>query len=198
MTMKKVLLVALLATTGLSAQVAAVRNGIAVAVETNVQTNILVEDNSVEAVRADHEERRYSQMLNNIANARASRLSNWFDKPFYGTDLSQYKYLVLLPPRKHHKDIKRNLKKKMKGLPIEYINVQGPHQTHKRMPKEIKQNPDQVLWLTVDLRAPYLVETYMQIYNSRGELLYSMGKEAFSASPAFKILKNELEFALLF
>lgn len=61
-----------------------------------------------------------------IQDARRARISNWVDKPF-SSSLSQYKYLILLPPRKHHKDIKRNLKKKMKGLPLEYVNVQEPY-----------------------------------------------------------------------
>ena len=174
--------------------------GVGVAVENNLQVNtsVNVEDNSVEAVKEYWSQKRYSDAMANIQRARENRISSWVNKPFSGEDLSSYKYLILLPPRKHHKDIKRNLKKKMKGIPIEYVNVQEPNKTHDRMPKEVRTNPDEVLYLTVDLRAPYLVETYMQIYNSYGDLIYSLGHEAMSASSAFKILKNELEFALLF
>ena len=86
----------------------------------------------------------------------------------------------------------------MKGLPITYVNVQKPYETHSKLPEQIKANPNSTLWLTVDLRAPYLVETYMQIYNSNGELIYSMGKEALSAASAFKNLRNDLDFALSF
>lgn len=86
----------------------------------------------------------------------------------------------------------------MKGLNIEYVNVQEPYKTHDRFPEAMKKNPEQVLYLTVDLRAPYLVETYMQIYDSYGKLIYSMGREAMAAGPAFKTLRNELDFAMMF
>lgn len=170
-----------------------------VGIENNVsvETNILVEDKSVEAVNAYWSQKRHSEAIAAIQEARTARISRWVDKPF-SESLSQYKYLILLPPRKHHKDIKRNLKKKMKGLPIEYVNVQEPYKTHNKFPEAVRKNPEQVLYLTVDLRAPYLVETYMQIYDSYGKLIYSMGKEAMAASPAFKILRNELDFAMMY
>ena len=162
------------------------------------ETNVLVEDKSVEAVNAYWTQKNYSEAMARIQEARVSRISNWVDKSFYGQDLSKYKYIILLPPRKHHKDIKRNLKKRMKGLPMEYVNVSEPYKTHDKLPKEVKTSPDEILYLTVDLRAPYLVETYIQIYDSYGKLIYSMGKEAFAANPAFKILREELDFALAF
>lgn len=152
----------------------------------------------IQVVNSNWNQKNYADAMARIQKARTARISNWVDKPFIGQDLSQYKYLVLLPPRKHHKDAKRNLFKKMKGLPIEYVNISKPYATHDKLPEELKKNPDQVLYLTVDLRAPYLVETYIQIYDSYGELIYSMGKEAWSAVPAFKILREELEFAFAF
>ena len=86
----------------------------------------------------------------------------------------------------------------MKGLQIEYVNVQEPYKTHDEFPEAVIKNPEQVLYLTVDLRAPYLVETYIQIYDSYRKLIYSMGKEAWAATPAFKILRQELDLALMF
>ena len=166
-------------------------------INVGVETNILVEDKSVEAVREYWSQKRYSEAMDRIQKARQERISNWVDKPFSGS-LAQYKYLILLPPRKHHKDIKRNLSKRMKGLPIEYVNFQEPYKTHNKLPEAVRKNPEQVLYLTVDLRAPYLVETYMQIYDSYGELIYSMGKEAWAAKPAFTILRNEIDYALMF
>ena len=163
----------------------------------SVKTNVTVEDNSVEAVKEYWSQKRHSEAIASIQSARSARISSWVDQPF-SESLSQYKYLILLPPRKHHKDIKRNLKKKMKGLSLEYVNVQEPHKTHDSFPEAVRKTPEQVLYLTVDCRAPYLVETYMQIYNSYGELIYSMGKEAWAATPAFKILRNELDFALMY
>ena len=163
----------------------------------NVKTNILVEDKSVEAVREFWSQKRHSEAMARIQDARIARISNWVDKPFTSS-LSQYKYLILLPPRKHHKDIKRNLKKKMKGLPLEYVNVQEPYKTHNKFPEAVRKNPEEVLYITVDCRAPYLVETYIQIYDSYGKLIYSMGKEAFAANAAFKILRNEIDFALMY
>jgi hypothetical protein len=168
-------------------------------IKNNVDVDVLVEDKSVEAVREYWDQKRFNDLMNNIQVARSNRISNWLNKPFsFYDEIRKYKYIVLIPPRKHHKDVKRNLKNKLKGLPITYINVIGPYQTHKQMPLEIRQNPESVLWLTVDLRAPYLVETYIQIYDSYGKLIYSMGKEAMSGSSAFKDFKNELSFALTF
>lgn len=169
-----------------------------IGVGVSVDNTVIVEDKSVEAVNAYWSQKRYSEAMNNIQRAREARISSWQNKPFLGQDLSRFKYMILLPPRKHHKDVKRNLIKKMKGLPITYVNVMEPHKTHDRMPEEVRSDPSSVLYLTVDLRAPYLVETYIQIYDSFGNLIYAMGREAMSANPAFKTLAQELEFALLF
>jgi hypothetical protein len=86
----------------------------------------------------------------------------------------------------------------MKGLPLEYVNVQEPYKTHNKFPEAVRKNPEEVLYITVDCRATYLVETYIQIYDSYGKLIYSMGKEAFAANSAFKILRNEIDFALMY
>ena len=142
--------------------------------------------------------RDYSSTVDKINAAREARISNWIDKPFFGQDLSNYEYLILLPPKKHHKDVKRNLLKKMKGLPITYVNVQKPNQTHEKIPKEVKSYPEKVLYVTVDVRATTLVDTYIQLYDSYGELIYSMGKSAFSTSSAFKSFREDLDFALKF
>lgn len=173
-------------------------NSQVIGVGVSVDNTVIVEDNSVEAVNAYWSQKRYSEAMNRIQQAREARISSWQNKPFLGQDLSRYKYMVLLPPRKHDKDVKRNLIKKMKGLPITYVNVMEPYKTHDRMPEEVRSDPSSILYLTVDLRAPYLVETYIQIYDSFGNLIYAMGREAMSANPAFKTLAEELEFALLF
>lgn len=169
-----------------------------IGVGVSVDNTVIVEDNSVEAVNAYWSQKRYSEAMNNIQRAREARISSWQNKSFLGQDLSTYKYIILLPPRKHHKDVKRNLVKKMRGLPITYVNVMEPYKTHDRMPEAVRTDPASVLYLTVDLRAPYLVETYIQLYDSFGNLIYAMGREAMSANPAFNTLAEELEFALLF
>ncbi len=201
--MKKLLVLLFFVSLGSLLQ-AQVINGNGVIVKQS--TDIKIEDKSVDAVKEHWRQKNtsdtrknISSAMANIAKARVARMKNWVDQPFeVGMDLSQYKYMVLLPPRKGHRDIKRNLIKKLKGLPITYVNTQEPYQTHEKMPKEIKDNPESVLWLTVDGRASDLVEIYIQLYNTNGDLIYSMGRAAMSGSSVFKTFKNELNFVYSF
>ena len=48
----------------------------------SVETNILVEDKSVEAVNAYWTQKRLSEAINAIQKARVERISRWVDKPF--------------------------------------------------------------------------------------------------------------------
>ena len=92
------------------------------------ETNVLVEDKSVEAVKEYWSQKRHSEAVARIQDARRARISSWVDKPF-SSSLSQYKYIILLPPRKHHKDIKRNLKIYLIGLPLEFVFVQEAYKS---------------------------------------------------------------------
>ena len=50
------------------------------------------------------------------------------------------------------------------------------------------------IYADIYCQAPYLVETYIRLYDNSGRLLYSFAKEALSASSAFKNLISDLTF----
>ena len=125
---------------------------------------------------------------------RVSAVTTFENKPLYGENLNQYKYFVLLPPKKYVRDIKRNLTKKWrKNLP-ELVITQKPYQTHNGLPDDLKANPNLAIYADIYCQAPYLVETYIRLYDNSGRLLYSFAKEALSASSAFKNLISDLTF----
>ena len=125
---------------------------------------------------------------------RESAVTTFENKPIYGENLNQYKYFVLLPPKKYERDIKRNLTKKwVKNLP-ELVITQKPYQTHNGFPEDLKANPNLGIYADIYCQAPYLVETYIRLYDNSGRLLYSYAKEALSASSAFKNLVSDLTF----
>ena len=109
-------------------------------------------------------------------------------------DFNKFKYIVLYNTPGAHRDVKRNFLKKIKGknYPI-YVNTEKPFKTHDEYPEDLKNNPELGIYLSSWANAPYMVNGYFQLYNYKGELLYSSAGEGWSFSSIAKSFLAYLE-----
>lgn len=172
--------------------------------DVNVSTNILVEDNSVEAVREKYRLESMSARSKRIREYRNARLSKWKNKELIDEDLSKIKYVFLFPPERFGGKITKRLKKNWKKSLPEYVYFGGKNSTHKSIPKDLKTNPEKVLYMYVDVSVSgSLVEgyiqtydTYIQLYDYTGKLVYANGNYDGFYSQAVNKLIADFEFAI--
>tara|TARA_B100001093_G_C26849831_1_gene1024594 strand:- start:2071 stop:2814 length:744 start_codon:yes stop_codon:yes gene_type:complete len=147
-----------------------------------------------------------------IREARNTKLSKWINKEFIGEDLSKYKYLFLMPsdnltfdkavlnanvPIKKFKKLWR----REKILPT-FVNIIGKHSTHKNIPSALKEKPESVLYMYLNVLTPtqdsFSQDTYIQLYDYRGNLIYANKKLNTFYPNTYKKLITDWKFALQF
>ncbi len=144
-------------------------------VNVGVETNILVEDKSVEAVKEMYRQENLRDYQNRLRKIRANRRSNWKNKELTNEDLSSIKYIILMPPEEWGKKIrKRFLKAWPKDFP-EYVNLVGSFQTHKKLPDEAKAHRDRALYMFVETTQieGIMFDSYIELYDYTGKLVYA-------------------------
>ena len=174
------------------------------------KTEINVEDISVEAVREMYRMESLIERDRRIREVRNAKLANWINKELIGEDLSNIKYILLMPLEEWHDKASKRLKKnwaKQKGLP-EFVNIRGKHKTHKVLPPQIKQKPENVLYMyikldTSDINATqfenYLsFDTYIELYDFTGRLVYANSKLNTYYFHAVNKLIGDYQFATQF
>ena len=169
-------------------------------INVGVETNVLVEDNSVEAVEEMYRQENLRDYQNRVREIRAKRRASWKNKELTNEDLSSIKYIILMPPEEWGKKIRKRFKKAWpKDFP-EYVNLVGSFQTHKKLPNEAKVNRDKALYMFVETTQIELTQfdNYIELYDYTGKLVYA-NSDTYSL---FKVtvdkLISDLEFYYAF
>ena len=144
-------------------------------INVGVETNVLVEDKSVEAMKEMYKQENLRDYQNRLRDIRAKRRASWKNKELTNEDLSSIEYIILMPPENWGKKIrKRFLKAWPKDFP-EYVNLVGSFQTHKRLPNDAKVNRDKALYMFVEcVQLQYITfDSYIELYDYTGKLVYA-------------------------
>lgn len=132
----------------------------------------------------------FNSIMGGLANSAASQdamVANFPQRFFNARELNQYKYIVLVEPRRSGQRFKKVLSKNYpkNGLP-QYINLNPPFNNYSEFPPDLISNPEKALYLVLDMDESYLVATFIQLYNHKGELKLSAAGAALSMSSTIK------------
>ncbi|MBK57062.1 MAG: hypothetical protein CMC84_07245 [Flavobacteriaceae bacterium] len=176
-------------------------------VNVSVETEILIEDKSVEAVREKYRMESIIAKNSRLIKMREARIANWSNKELLGEDLSQIEYIFFMPSKSYNQKITKRLKKNWPNSLPTYVNIRGKFATHKKMPPEIKKYPEKVLYMYIDAKPTNLrsnlenllyFDTYIQLYDYTGKLIYARGTYDTYYYHAVNALIEDYEFYLDF
>tara|TARA_B100001063_G_C16692574_1_gene517891 strand:- start:529 stop:1104 length:576 start_codon:yes stop_codon:yes gene_type:complete len=169
-------------------------------INVGVETNVLVEDKSVEAMKEMYKQENLRDYQNRVREIRAKRRASWKNKELTNEDLSSIEYIILMPPENWGKKIRKRFKKVWpKDFP-EYVNLVGSFQTHKRLPSDAKVNRDKALYMFVETIQIELTafDSYIELYDYTGKLVYANSDTYATFRFIVEKLISDLEFYYAF